>query len=458
MAWCPKCKNEYREGITVCPDCGETLVSEEELTDWTSVLFGEQDEMEKLKDFLTYNGIRKSKLSFDEAEQVYELFVDAKEEKQAKTIARVFLEQQEKERTENAAEEEAAVDEFLMPETEEASEEVNPGELLKTASAQGGLTYMNSGAKAEENRSSAWVLLVVGILGMLVMILGITGVLPLNIGNPYMFYGVMSAVFILFIVMGVVSMRNAKLFEKKAESENSLVDTLLKWSEENLTAEKIDAQIENAADTPEEALYYKRFEVIRSQMNHQFMNLDQQMLENLIDTRSMNRSSRIQTEQKNDQNIHRMCREDQGEIFRDAIEEYSKRLGRYTKLNIIEVTDEMTPDGASAALEDQIREKEGARILAKLPQDALIVTLEIAGKNFSSEEFAAWIEDCTVRGKSHICFVIGGSLGLHPSVCKRADLALSFSKMTFPHQLMRVILCEQIYRAFRIIQHEPYHK
>ena len=95
MAWCPKCKNEYREGITVCPDCGETLVSEEELTDWTSVLFGEQDEMEKLKDFLTYNGIRKSKLSFDEAEQVYELFVDAKEEKQAKTIARVFLEQQE---------------------------------------------------------------------------------------------------------------------------------------------------------------------------------------------------------------------------------------------------------------------------------------------------------------------------------------------------------------------------
>ena len=244
MAWCPKCKNEYREGITVCPDCGETLVSEEELTDWTSVLFGEQDEMEKLKDFLTYNGIRKSKLSFDEAEQVYELFVDAKEEKQAKTIARVFLEQQEKERTENAAEEEAAVDEFLMPETEEASEKVNPGELLKTASAQGGLTYMNSGA-----------------------------------------YGVMSAVFILFIVMGVVSMRNAKLFEKKAESENSLVDTLLKWSEENLTAEKIDAQIENAADTPEEALYYKRFEVIRSQMNHQFMNLDQQMLENLIDTK-----------------------------------------------------------------------------------------------------------------------------------------------------------------------------
>ena len=110
MAWCPKCKNEYREGITVCPDCGEALVSEEELTDWVSVLFGEQDEMEKLKDFLTYNGVGKSKLVYDETEQVYELFVDAKDEKKAKTIARVFLEQQEKERKENAAEEEAAVE------------------------------------------------------------------------------------------------------------------------------------------------------------------------------------------------------------------------------------------------------------------------------------------------------------------------------------------------------------
>ena len=135
-----------------------------------------------------------------------------------------------------------------------------------------------------------------------------------------------------------------------------------------------------------------------------------------------------------------------------------RNMEKCRKQNIIEVADEMTPDGASAVWEDQIREKEGVRILAKLPQDALIVTLEIAGRNYSSEEFAAWIEDCSVRGKSHICFVIGGSLGLHNSVCKRADLALSFSKMTFPHQLMRVILCEQIYRAFRIIQHEPYHK
>ena len=288
MAWCPKCKNEYREGITVCPDCGETLVSEEELTDWASVLFGEQDEMEKLRDFLTYNGITKSKIALDDAEQVYELFVDSKDEKQAKTIARVFLEQQEKNRKEDAAEEEAAVDEFLMPEDETDNvlfEKQTADTINSLNSAQGGLTYMNNGTRAEENRSSAWVLLVVGALGMLVMILGFSGILPFQVGNPYMFYGVMSAVFILFIVMGVVSMRNAKIFEKKAESENSLVDTLLQWSKENLTAEKIDEGIQNAADTPVEALYYKRFEVIRSQMIHQFMNLDQQMLENLIDTK-----------------------------------------------------------------------------------------------------------------------------------------------------------------------------
>ena len=216
------------------------------------------------------------------------MFVDSKDEKQAKTIARVFLEQQEKNRKEDAAEEEAAVDEFLMPEDETDNvlfEKQTADTINSLNSAQGGLTYMNNGTRAEENRSSAWVLLVVGALGMLVMILGFSGILPFQVGNPYMFYGVMSAVFILFIVMGVVSMRNAKIFEKKAESENSLVDTLLQWSKENLTAEKIDEGIQNAADTPVEALYYKRFEVIRSQMNHQFMNLDQQMLENLIDTK-----------------------------------------------------------------------------------------------------------------------------------------------------------------------------
>ena len=125
---------------------------------------------------------------------------------------------------------------------------------------------------------------------------------------------------------------------------------------------------------------------------------------------------------------------------------------------MIEVSDEKTPDGAGAALEEQIREKEGKRILEKIREDMLVCTLEISGKRFSSEKLAAWLEGQTVKGVSHITFVIGGSLGLHESVTKRSDMALSFSDMTFPHQLMRVILEEQIYRCFRIINGEPYHK
>lgn len=145
-------------------------------------------------------------------------------------------------------------------------------------------------------------------------------------------------------------------------------------------------------------------------------------------------------------------------FYREAVAEYAKRLSRYCKLEIIEVADEKTPEGASPVLEEQIKEKEGRRILEKVREDAYVCTLEISGKKFSSERLAQWLEELQVSGTSHITFVIGGSLGLHESVGRRADLALSFSDMTFPHQLMRVILTEQIYRAFRIIGGEPYHK
>lgn len=144
--------------------------------------------------------------------------------------------------------------------------------------------------------------------------------------------------------------------------------------------------------------------------------------------------------------------------FRDAIAEYEKRLSKYCKFEILEVADEMTPDGASAAEEELIKEKEAKRILGKIKADAYVCTLEIAGKKFSSVEFARWMEQSAVSGRSHIAFVIGGSLGLHKSVMDRSNQAVSFSDMTFPHQLMRVILSEQIYRAFRIINNEPYHK
>lgn len=144
--------------------------------------------------------------------------------------------------------------------------------------------------------------------------------------------------------------------------------------------------------------------------------------------------------------------------LKDAIAEYSKRLSRYCKLEILEVADEKTPDGASEIVEENIREKEGERILKLIKEDAYVITLEISGKMLTSEELADRIETLGIQGKSHLVFVIGGSIGLGREVLRRSDYALSFSQMTFPHQLMRVILLEQIYRSYRIINGEPYHK
>ncbi|MCM1325600.1 MAG: 23S rRNA (pseudouridine(1915)-N(3))-methyltransferase RlmH [Bacteroidales bacterium] len=145
-------------------------------------------------------------------------------------------------------------------------------------------------------------------------------------------------------------------------------------------------------------------------------------------------------------------------FYRDALEEYAKRLGRYCKFEVVEVADEMTPDNAKPAQEEQIKEKEAKRILSKIKEDTFVCTLEIAGNKLSSIEFSQWLDKAALEGKSSLVFVIGGSLGLHRTVTERSDFALSFSDMTFPHQLMRVILSEQIYRAFRIINGEPYHK
>ena len=144
--------------------------------------------------------------------------------------------------------------------------------------------------------------------------------------------------------------------------------------------------------------------------------------------------------------------------FTDAIKEYSKRLSRYCKLEIVELADEKTPDGASEAEEMAIREKEGERILKALKDDAYVIARAIEGKMLDSVELSQKIERLGVSGTSHIAFVIGGSLGLAPAVMKRADYALSFSRMTFPHQLMRVVLLEQLYRSYRILKNEPYHK
>ena len=141
-----------------------------------------------------------------------------------------------------------------------------------------------------------------------------------------------------------------------------------------------------------------------------------------------------------------------------AIDEYAKRLSRYCKLDMIEVTDEKTPDNASEVVHSQIKAKEGDRILASIKEDAYIIALAIEGKMIDSVELSRKVSELGVHGVSNITFIIGGSLGLDTRVLDRADYQLSFSKMTFPHQLMKVVLLEQVYRAYRIMNHEPYHK
>ena len=145
-------------------------------------------------------------------------------------------------------------------------------------------------------------------------------------------------------------------------------------------------------------------------------------------------------------------------FYCQAIDEYSKRLSRYCKLEVKEVADEKTPDNASDTVNDIIKAKEGERLLSCIKDEAYVIALAIEGKMLDSEALAEKINSLGLSGESHIQLVIGGSLGLSKKVMDRADFALSFSKMTFPHQLMRVVLLEQIYRSFRIIEGAPYHK
>lgn len=144
--------------------------------------------------------------------------------------------------------------------------------------------------------------------------------------------------------------------------------------------------------------------------------------------------------------------------LKEGIAEYCKRLSRYCRLDIIEVPDEKTPDGASLVLEEQIKNIEGDKLLKHIKEDDYVIALAIDGNMLDSVELSQKMESLGVQGVSHMVFVIGGSLGLSDRILKRANYKLSFSKMTFPHQLMRMVLLEQIYRGYRIMKGEPYHK
>lgn len=144
--------------------------------------------------------------------------------------------------------------------------------------------------------------------------------------------------------------------------------------------------------------------------------------------------------------------------LKDGIQEYKKRLSRYCSIDIIEVPDEKAPENLSPKEEEQIKAKEGSAIMKYIKDNTYVIALAINGKTLSSEDFASFISNLGITGSSNLAFVIGGSLGLSPEVLTRSNYKLSFSPMTFPHQLMRLILVEQIYRGFRIINGEPYHK
>ncbi|MBQ7956172.1 MAG: hypothetical protein IJ282_10550 [Lachnospiraceae bacterium] len=261
MPWCPKCKNEYRDGIKVCADCGCELI-ENENAGLLPILFGTLEEMELLKDFLVYSHIESASVRAAEEEGFYELLVEASEEKHAKKLAIMFIQQRTKEQAE-------------LKKTEEDEETVPVG------------LYEDSAQKAEDNKSSGITLLFVGFLGIIVLILAMTGVIPLRLSptTSYMVYGVMGALFILFIVMGVVSMRNSKIFAKKAESENSLRSTIEEWCLHNLEAQALDKEAfgEGAAMVSEEAKYFGRANILKKKISTQFMNLDNQFLDHFVD-------------------------------------------------------------------------------------------------------------------------------------------------------------------------------
>lgn len=273
MAWCPQCKNEYKEGIKTCVDCGCDLVEQEQYDDLVPILFGDEEaKLEQLKKYLEYNNLQGVTLQYDEVERQYELFVREADKMQAVTMARVFLQQEALRELEEA-------EDMESEEMEEAeSEEIE----IQVRKENSGL-YSSTTERAQENRTAAWTQLIVGGLGLLVMILGFLGVIPLKIGNPYMFYGVMGSLFLFFVVMGFVSMRSAKALAKTAESENSLKDAINAWYQQNLTAESVDAELGEDKDLPEEMLYFKRTQIIKDKLNHQFMNLDQVFLDHMID-------------------------------------------------------------------------------------------------------------------------------------------------------------------------------
>ena len=259
MAWCPKCKSEYRDGFTICADCGSELVDEATLK-----------QMEKAQAL---------KESMAEYEEEYE--EEQAPEEMPEDVQRV-MQMMASGAMQGGMPGQAPVSEEEAAKMKAVIEQMQAAQLTGKV-RQGGGRYEDSAERASDNRSSAWMLLIIGVIGMIVLALGLAGILPLPMKSNFLFYGVMAVFFVIFIVSGIVSMKNAKYFDGKAETESSLRNTLVDWCKENLTAQEVDKMIGATPNTPVEMLYFKRFGYIKFRLNNQFMNLDQGFLDKFID-------------------------------------------------------------------------------------------------------------------------------------------------------------------------------
>lgn len=291
MLICPKCRNEYRDGITVCADCGCQLVPEKEIVNKVPLIFGDEEGLTRLKEYLEYNGLKGMEIVYDEKEAVHELLINEKDKQKAVKLGSVYMQQEQVRQAEEAVrmQEEQARREAEKPqpqwfgmgteEPEEKQKSQQPQPVRR--SSQG---YQNKSEQAAENRSSAWTLLIVGGLGLVALVLLLTGVLPLQLrgSNRFMIGGIMGVLFVLFIVMGFVSLKNSKQYAKEADSENSLKSTMEKWCKENLDGTKVDANLQ-LSTVPQEEWYFRRVALLKAVLNRQFVNLDQGFLDHFVD-------------------------------------------------------------------------------------------------------------------------------------------------------------------------------